>query len=97
MAYLVNSDYFGIREYEDDQYDEMLNFLRQCTAFWCADSCYEGEDFETLYKECLESRNFEEIVQVFKVDTYFTSCGYRFPCQLSIADKNTTFKMKRIL
>lgn len=95
MAYLVNSDYFGIKEFEE--YDEVLNFLRQCTAFWCADPSYDGEDFETLYKECLEARDFEDIAQVFKVDTYFLTCGHKIPCELYTADKNTTFKMKRVL
>lgn len=94
MSYLVNSE-FGIKEYED--YDEMLNFLRQCTAFWCTNPSYDGEDFETLYTECLEARNFEDIAQVFKVDTYFLIGRHEIPCELYCADKNTTFKIERIL
>ena len=95
MTYLVNSNDFGVKEFEE--YDEVLNFLRQCTAFWCADPSYEGEDFETLYNECLENRNFEGIAQVFEVDTYFLCSGRKIPCGLFTADRNATFKMKRIL
>jgi len=97
MVYLVNSPHLGIKEF--DNYDEVLDYVRQCTAFWCTDPSYYGRDFETIYKECLEEKNFHSIVQVFKVETYFHSrtINYDFPCGLSEADTNVPFKMTRIL
>lgn len=97
MTYLVRSSYFEIKECKD--YDEVLNLLRKYTAFWCADSNYEGEDFETLFKECLENKDFGDIAQVFEIDTYFL-CGnknkIKIPCELYCADKNIPFKIIKI-
>lgn len=95
MTYLVRSNYFEIKECES--YDEMLDLLRKSTAVWCADSNYEGEDFETLFKECLEIKDFGDIAQVFEIDTYFL-CGNeaKIPCGLYCADKNIPFKMSKI-
>lgn len=97
MVYLVNSPHLGIKEFED--YNKMLGFVRQCTAFWCTDPSYYGRNFETIYNECLENKNFEGIVQVFEVETYFYShnTNHNFPCDLSTADRNIPFKMTRIL
>lgn len=67
MTYLVQSD-FGIEEFPT--YEQVLNYLRQCTAFWCAGNDYEGEDFETLYENCLAAGSFEDIAQVYKIDAY---------------------------
>lgn len=93
MTYLVSSD-FGIKEVEE--YDEVLNILKKCTAYWCADDDYDGEDYQTLYNTCLEECDFGDIAHVYQVDTYFKAGKSKIPCELSIAEKNTNFTMKRI-
>lgn len=93
MSYLVRC-VFGLEEVE--KYEEVISLLRKSTAAWCADEDWKGEDFETLYQECLENKDFGDIAQVYKVDTYFKVRGEKVPCSLYTADRDTDFKLKRI-
>lgn len=93
MTYLISSN-FGIKEVEE--YDEVLNILKKCTAYWCADEDYQGEDYQTLYDACLEKGSFGDIAQVYQVDTYFKAGKEKVPCGLYVAAKNTNFTMTRI-
>lgn len=93
MTYLVKCA-FGLKEVEG--YGEVINILRKSTAWWCADEDYEGEDFETLFQECLENKDFGDIAQVYEMDTYFKIGEKKMPCSLYTADKNIDFKLRRI-
>lgn len=95
MTYLINS-VFGLEE--EESYENVLNTLRKCVACWCADDLYQGEkDFEALFQQCLENKDFGDIARVYKVDTYFKVSGAKVPCGLYSADKDTEFKLMRIL
>lgn len=94
MSYLIRNG-FGLKEVE--KYEEVINILRKYTASWCADKDYHGEDFETLFQNCLENKDFGDIAQVYEIDTYFEVFGgKKIPCGLYVADKNTDFKLRRI-
>ena len=93
MSYLVKC-VFGLKEVE--KYEEVISLLRKNTAFWCADENYQGEDFETLFQECLETRDFGDIAQVYEVDTYFKVADRKIPCDLYLADRDINFKLRRI-
>lgn len=94
MTYLIRNS-FGLKEV--GKYEEVMNILRKYTAYWCADKDYHGKNFETLFKTCLENKDFGDIAQVYEVNTYFEVYeGKKIPCDLYVADKNTDFRLRRI-
>lgn len=50
-----------------EEKEAMLRRLRAITFEWCDSPSYIGEDFESLYQECLTNKNFGDIAEVYKI------------------------------
>lgn len=90
MKYLVlNKDTF---EMMDDLSDVQTKAL-VATFEWCQNPAYVGDDWHELYKECMEDKNFGDIIKAYEIKPIkakdFTEFDY---CRVG-----DTFQLKRVL
>ena len=93
--YLVKTN-GTIKEFEN--FKEVKKELLIATFTWCQNDNYSGDSYKTLYKQCLKNKNFENIAQVFKVDSFFyLTDKTKIPCELYTCELHVPMTITKIM